>query len=97
MGHPTWWWPLGEPPHGVGEFVSDTRSRLPSSLSLTRTGSADYMQGTRLNFKTKEDAIHFAEKQGEYTLCRVHNSALTLCQAGTTTCTHLVISTEGLP
>ncbi|EJF61067.1 NADH-ubiquinone oxidoreductase 21kDa subunit [Dichomitus squalens LYAD-421 SS1] len=26
--------------------------------------SADYMQGTRLNFKTKEDAIHFAEKQG---------------------------------
>ncbi|CAE6469034.1 unnamed protein product [Rhizoctonia solani] len=27
--------------------------------------SADYMQGTRINFKTKEDAIHFAEKQGE--------------------------------
>lgn len=27
--------------------------------------SADYMQGTRMNFKTKEDAIHFAEKQGE--------------------------------
>ncbi|QRV77607.1 NADH dehydrogenase (ubiquinone) Fe-S protein 4 [Ceratobasidium sp. AG-Ba] len=26
--------------------------------------SADYMQGTRINFKTKEDAIHFAEKQG---------------------------------
>lgn len=26
--------------------------------------SADYMQGTRLSFKTKEDAIHFAEKQG---------------------------------
>ncbi|CAE6461415.1 unnamed protein product [Rhizoctonia solani] len=27
--------------------------------------SADYMQGTRMNFKTKEDAIHFAEKQGK--------------------------------
>jgi len=26
--------------------------------------SADYMQGTRLSFKSKEDAIHFAEKQG---------------------------------
>ncbi|KAM5533137.1 hypothetical protein V8D89_013185 [Ganoderma adspersum] len=26
--------------------------------------SADYMQGTRLSFHTKEDAIHFAEKQG---------------------------------
>lgn len=27
--------------------------------------SADYMQGTRMSFKSKEDAIHFAEKQGE--------------------------------
>ncbi|VDC00685.1 unnamed protein product [Peniophora sp. CBMAI 1063] len=26
--------------------------------------SADYMQGTRMNFRTKEDAVHFAEKQG---------------------------------
>jgi hypothetical protein len=26
---------------------------------------ADYMQGTRLTFKSKEDAVHFAEKQGE--------------------------------
>ncbi|KAJ7578367.1 Ndufs4, NADH dehydrogenase Fe-S protein 4 [Mycena floridula] len=26
--------------------------------------SADYMQGTRITFKSKEDAIHFAEKQG---------------------------------
>lgn len=25
---------------------------------------ADYMQGTRLSFRSKEDAIHFAEKQG---------------------------------
>ncbi|OAQ97780.1 hypothetical protein LLEC1_00539 [Akanthomyces lecanii] len=26
--------------------------------------SGDYMQGTHLSFETKEDAIHFAEKQG---------------------------------
>lgn len=26
--------------------------------------SADFMQGTHLNFKSKDDAIHFAEKQG---------------------------------
>ncbi|KAJ3542798.1 hypothetical protein NMY22_g3379 [Coprinellus aureogranulatus] len=26
--------------------------------------SADYMQGTRLSFRSKEDAAHFAEKQG---------------------------------
>jgi hypothetical protein len=26
--------------------------------------SGDFMQGTKLEFKTKEDAIHFAEKQG---------------------------------
>ncbi|KAF7288522.1 hypothetical protein HMN09_01381200 [Mycena chlorophos] len=26
--------------------------------------SADYMQGTRMSFKSQEDAIHFAKKQG---------------------------------
>lgn len=26
--------------------------------------SADFMQGTHMNFKTKEDAVKFAEKQG---------------------------------
>jgi len=26
--------------------------------------SGDYMQGTRMSFRTKEDAVHFAEKQG---------------------------------
>ncbi|PPR04091.1 hypothetical protein CVT24_010664 [Panaeolus cyanescens] len=26
--------------------------------------SADYVQGTRITFRSKEDAIHFAEKQG---------------------------------
>ena len=25
---------------------------------------ADYMQGTRISFRSKEDAIHFSEKQG---------------------------------
>ncbi|PPQ96684.1 hypothetical protein CVT26_010313 [Gymnopilus dilepis] len=28
--------------------------------------SADYMQGTRITFRSKEDAIHFAEKQGMF-------------------------------
>lgn len=28
--------------------------------------SADFMQGTSMKFKTKEDAIHFAEKQGSH-------------------------------
>ncbi|KAH6907985.1 ETC complex I subunit conserved region-domain-containing protein [Coprinopsis sp. MPI-PUGE-AT-0042] len=27
--------------------------------------SADYMQATRLSFRSKEDAAHFAEKQGK--------------------------------
>ncbi|KAI0322354.1 ETC complex I subunit conserved region-domain-containing protein [Amylostereum chailletii] len=26
--------------------------------------SADYIQGTRVSFRSKEDAVHFAEKQG---------------------------------
>jgi NADH dehydrogenase (ubiquinone) Fe-S protein 4 len=31
--------------------------------------SGDFMQGTHLNFKSKEDAINFAKKQGyEYTV-----------------------------
>ena len=28
--------------------------------------SADYMQGTSLKFKSKEDAVHFCEKQGAF-------------------------------
>jgi len=27
--------------------------------------SADYMQGVRMSFRSKEDAVHFAEKQGQ--------------------------------
>lgn len=33
-------------------------------MPLLSLYSADYMQGTAMSFKTKEDAIHFAEKQG---------------------------------
>lgn len=36
-------------------------ARLLSSL-LSHRG--DYMQGTSLKFRSKEDAIHFCEKQG---------------------------------
>lgn len=32
--------------------------------------SADYMQGTNVKFNTKEDAIHFCEKQGEPSFSR---------------------------
>lgn len=36
-------------------------SKINYALTMDR---ADYMQGTRLSFKSKDDAIHFAEKQG---------------------------------
>lgn len=35
------------------------------------------MQGTRLSFKTKEDAIHFAEKQGGFDTLYLPDSNLT--------------------
>ena len=34
---------------------------ITSQLDLC---SADYVQGVRMSFRTKEDAVHFAEKQG---------------------------------
>jgi len=34
------------------------------NLLMGWQSSADFMQGTHVNFKTKEDAIRFAEKQG---------------------------------
>jgi hypothetical protein len=40
-----------------------------------RRRSADYMQGTRLTFRSKEDAMHFAEKQGQFIL-RISKHAL---------------------
>lgn len=54
---------MGEPTHGMGFFVS----KLPSfrvSEVIDLVSRADYMQGTRMSFKSEEDAIHFAEKQG---------------------------------
>ncbi|KAJ3769569.1 Ndufs4, NADH dehydrogenase Fe-S protein 4 [Lentinula raphanica] len=40
--------------------------------------SADYMQGTRMSFRSKEDAIHFAEKQGTDTLISVVSTSTDL-------------------
>ena len=54
---------MGESAHGMGEFVS-ALVRWGFRL-LMLCASADYMQGTRMSFKSKEDAIHFAEKQGK--------------------------------
>ena len=48
----------------MGEFVSAQRVQHTQRSALMCNRSADYMQGTRLSFRTKEDAIHFAEKQG---------------------------------
>jgi NADH dehydrogenase (ubiquinone) Fe-S protein 4 len=42
-------------------------AKLPKHCIAFLTSSpprADYVQGTRLSFRSKEDAIHFAEKQG---------------------------------
>ena len=67
-----------------------------SSLLLTfivRTGltalSADYMQGTRLSFRSKEDAIHFAEKQGAVHIYYLMTTLSTrrIGQDGITMCT----------
>jgi hypothetical protein len=48
--------------------------------------SADYMQGTRQSFRTKEDAIHFAEKQGAFplpiTLARLAKQSSSLLRLG---------------
>ena len=46
---------------------------------------ADYMQGTRVSFRSKEDAIHFAEKQGLPPLRLRFPHLKSLMQAGTTT------------
>lgn len=69
---------MGEPAYGMGKLVresSDSSLDLHPKTSLLTdrntavilNGSrADYMQGTRMAFTTKEDAIHFAEKQGAF-------------------------------
>jgi hypothetical protein len=58
-------WSMGEPSDGMGELVSFVLALITISLTSWRS-SADYMQGIRMSFKTKEDAVHFAEKQGEH-------------------------------
>jgi hypothetical protein len=45
--------------------------RHSSPRGLMSNHRADYMQGTRLSFRSKEDAIHFAEKQGECLSCPI--------------------------
>ena len=39
------------------------------SADILAARRADYMQGSRISFRSKEDAIHFAEKQGVHMLC----------------------------
>lgn len=39
---------------------------MQTLLKTKLAHSADYMQGTRLSFRSKEDAIHFVEKQGQF-------------------------------
>lgn len=55
---------MGESPHGMGQLVCLTHM-LTLCIALTWY-SADYMQGTRMSFRSKEDAIAFAEQQGEH-------------------------------
>ena len=54
---------MGEPVDGLCQLVSKHTLSLPSQPLILY--SADYMQGTRVSFRSKEDAIHFAEKQGK--------------------------------
>jgi len=55
---------MGESFDGVGEFVSSRPKIVCDKGWVIQEYSADYMQGTRLSFRSKEDAMHFAEKQG---------------------------------
>lgn len=59
---------MGEPVDGLGKLVRHIRFKpaLGRSFNHLVVSSADYVQGTRLSFTTKEDAIHFAEKQGAF-------------------------------
>jgi hypothetical protein len=56
---------MGESVDGMGKFVSGLHhGHFGNGYSFIGMQRADYMQGTRLSFRSKEDAIHFAEKQG---------------------------------
>ena len=61
---------MGESLDWLGELVSWSLVPLYGSgvcdCSVDVMHSADYMQGTRMSFRSKEDAIHFAEKQGMF-------------------------------
>jgi hypothetical protein len=46
---------------------------------------ADYVQGTRISFRSKEDAIHFAEKQGmftPFTISELYSKGATFARLG---------------
>jgi len=59
---------MGKSSYGLCQFVSAMFIFIPCGHALNPIldDRADYMQGTRLTFRSKEDAIHFAEKQGVY-------------------------------
>ena len=62
---------------------------------------ADYVQGTRLSFRSKEDAIHFAEKQGKspvsLSLKPTQDDGCVLPQVGTIMCKSRRTFTASLP
>lgn len=53
---------MGKSADGIRQLVSNGQSRPNHVINVS--DRADYMQGTRISFRSKEDAIHFAEKQG---------------------------------
>ena len=56
---------MGEPAHGMGQLVCSTYPDPTDVATDQLPHSADYNQALRMGFRTKEDAIHFAEKQGQ--------------------------------
>lgn len=75
---------MGKPPHGICQLVS--MFKVAMLLCYLYEHSADYVQGTRITFKSKEDAVHFAEKQGMLVMFPLHNGANLSLQAGTIMC-----------
>ena len=53
---------MGKSVDGIRQLVSNGQSGPNHVINVS--DRADYMQGTRISFRSKEDAIHFAEKQG---------------------------------
>lgn len=50
--------------HSWDGLLREQAAFFPYSEVIDLVSRADYMQGTRMSFKSEEDAIHFAEKQG---------------------------------